>query len=127
MSYAKGSSDYLALSESDIQIQVADWLRLYESARDFIFMSIPNEGKDRRNIARLMKLIRMGLRKGAGDILIVKRGGRSYFLEIKTEDGVQSDDQIEFMENCERLGIPYAVARSFEEAQEIIINWGILA
>lgn len=125
MRSAKRSTTGLPLKESDIQIQVADWLRLYESARDFIFLSIPNEGKDRHNIAYLMKLIRMGLRKGAGDLLLIWRG-RAFFLEIKLEDGVQSDDQIDFMHDCERLDIPYAVARSFEEAQGIVRDWKII-
>lgn len=118
----KDSTTGFTLKESDIQIQVADWLRLYESARDFLWLAIPNEGKDRGNIVRLMKLIRMGMKPGAGDILLVIRG-RAHFLELKTAKGTQSDNQIYFMHNCERLEIPYAVARSFEEAQKIIENW----
>ena len=125
MRSVKGSTNCLALKESDIQTQVADWLRLYESARDFIFMSIPNEGKDRGNIARLMKLLRMGMRPGASDTIILQRG-RAYCLEIKTEDSTQSDDQIAFEADCIRVGIPYAVAHSFEEAQAIIKKWKIL-
>jgi hypothetical protein len=120
------SSIFPALKESDIQIQVADWLRLYESARDFIFMSIPNEGKDRGNVARLMKLLRMGLRPGASDTILFQRG-RAYCLEVKTEDGVQSDDQKAFEADCARVGVPYAIARSFEEAQEIVRKWKIVA
>jgi hypothetical protein len=122
----KESSILPALKESDIQIQIADWLRLYESARDFIFMSCPNEGKDRGNVARLMKLLRMGLRPGASDIIIFWQG-RAYCLEIKTEDGVQSDDQKAFEADCARVGVPYAVARSFDEAREILRIWQIIA
>lgn len=125
MPSSKGSKLCLALKESDIQILVADWLRLYESARDFIFLAISNEGTDRAHIARLMKLIRMGMKPGAADILIIWQG-RAYFLELKTAKGEQSADQLDFMENCDRLGIPYAVARSFEEAQKIIRNWSII-
>jgi hypothetical protein len=120
------SSIFPAPKESDTQIQIADWLRLYESARDFIFMSIPNEGKDRGNVARLMKLLRMGLRPGASDIIIFWQG-RAYCLEIKTEDGVQSDDQKAFEADCARVGVPYAVARSFDEAREILRIWQIIA
>jgi hypothetical protein len=113
------------LKESDIQIQVADWLRLYESARDFIFFSCPNEGIDRANPARLAKLKRMGLRPGVADIVIIRKG-RAYFLELKTEEGVQSERQSAFQADCFYVGAEYAIARSFEEAQKIVKEWKIL-
>ena len=119
-----------SLKESDIQIQVADWLRLYESARDFIFFACPNEamGEARTGagLGRMARLKRMGLRHGVADIVIVWHG-LAHFLELKTAIGKQSPAQVEFMENCDRLGIPYAVARSFEEAQKIIREWKIIA
>jgi hypothetical protein len=114
-----------SLSESDIQIQVADLLRLHERARGFIFTSIPNEGKDRRNIKRLMKLIRMGLRKGAGDLLIVRKG-QAYFLEIKKPGGTQSKDQLEFEADAIASGAYYALAYSFDEAVKILQSWSII-
>jgi hypothetical protein len=114
-----------SLKESDIQIQVADWLRLFEASCGFIFMSIPNEGKDRRNIARLMKLIRMGMRPGAGDILIIK-AGRAHFLEMKKLGERQSEDQILFEGEARLAGAEYAVAHTFVAAQKIIRGWRII-
>lgn len=126
MRHAKGSTNCLALKESDIQIQVADWLRLFESARDFIFFSIPNEGMDRASPVRLAKLKRMGLRPGVADIVIIWHG-RAYFLELKTPDGIQSERQIAFERDCFYAGAEYAIAHSFEEAQNILKKWGIIA
>ena len=118
-----------SLKESDIQIQVADWLRLYESARDFIFFAVPNEGmgqaKTGAGLGRMARLKRMGLRSGVADIVIVK-AGQAYFLELKALGGRQSDKQILFEDDAWRAGSPYEVAYSFEEAQKIIREWAII-
>ena len=116
----------IELKEFDIQIQVADWLRMIEPARDFLWFSVPGEAmgsaKSGAGLGRMARLKRMGLRAGVADIVLVIRG-RAHFLELKTATGKQSDNQLDFMHDCERLEIPYAVARSFEEAQKIITNW----
>lgn len=118
-----------ALTESQIQIQVADWLRMYESARDFIFFAVPNEGmgaaKTGAGLGRMARLKRMGLRPGVADIVIIK-GGKAYFLELKTPEGVQSERQSAFQADCFYVGAEYAIARSFEEAQKIVKNWSIV-
>ncbi len=123
------SQSPIALKESDIQIQVADWLRLYESARDFIFFACPNEAmgaaKTGAGLGRMARLKRMGLRAGVADIVIVK-AGRVYFLELKRDNGVISENQGSFARDCERVGAEYSVAYSFEEAQKIVMAWGII-
>lgn len=114
------------LSEADIQSQVVEYVSLLAARCGFLFCSIPNEGKDRANPARLAKLKRMGLRPGAGDLLFIKRG-LSYFLEMKKPGEKQSDDQIDFQLDCAMVGAQYAVAWSFEEAVEILQLWGIIS
>jgi hypothetical protein len=129
MSSAKGSTNCLALKESDIQIQVADWLRLYESARDFIFFACPNEAmgeaKTGAGLGRMARLKRMGLRSGVADIVIVK-AGRAYFLELKALGGRQSERQILFEGEAKLAGAKYAVAHTFVAAQKIIRDWAII-
>lgn len=126
MRSAKGSKNCPTLKESDIQIQVADWLRMIEPVRDFLWFSVPGEAmgeaRSGAGLGRMARLKRMGLRAGVADIVLVIRG-RAHFLELKTAKGTQSDNQIDFMNDCERLEIPYALARNFEEAQKIITNW----
>lgn len=118
------------LKESDIQIQVADWLRLFEASCGFIFFAVPNEGmgeaKTGAGLGRMARLKRMGLRAGVADIVIVK-AGRAYFLELKTANGKQSDKQILFEDDAWRAGSPYEVAHSFEQAQKIVKEWEIIA
>jgi hypothetical protein len=129
MRSAKGSTNCPVLKESDIQIQVADWLRLYESARDFIFFACSNEAmgeaKTGAGLGRMARLKRMGLRPGVADIVIIRKG-RAYFLELKTLDGVQSERQQAFQADCYYVGAEYEIAHSFEEAQAIVKKWKIL-
>jgi hypothetical protein len=117
------------LKESDIQIQVADWLRLFEARCGFIFFAVPNEGmgeaKTTAGLGRMAKLKRMGLRPGVADIVIVKLG-RVYFLELKAIVGRQSDKQILFECDAMRVGAEYAVVHSLDEAQKKTREWRIV-
>jgi len=119
-----------SLSESQIQIQVADWLRLHEASGGFIFFAVPNEGmgkaKTGAGLGRMARLKRMGLRPGVADIVIIK-DGRAYFLEMKTVTGELSDNQAIFGLDCGKIHAQYQVAHSFEEAQKIVKKWGIIA
>jgi len=118
-----------SLSEADIQIQVADLLRLHERARGFLFFAVSNEalGKARSGAAlgRMARLKRMGLRSGVADLVIVK-GGLAYFLEMKTAKGKQSEAQVEFEDDAWRNDAPYEVAHSFDEAVKILQSWAII-
>lgn len=114
-----------ALKESDIQIQVADWLRANAARCDFFFFAIPNEGIDRASPARLAKLERMGLLPGAADLVIIK-AGKVFFLEMKRPSGKQSDQQRDFERAAITHGANYAIAYSFDQASEILRNWRII-
>jgi hypothetical protein len=115
--------------ETELQIQVANVLRLYEALRGFIFFSVPNEllgsATGRGGMGRMARFKRMGLRPGVTDIVIV-RGGKAFFLELKSPVGVQSDSQIQFCADATRAGAECAVARSFDEALDALSMWGIL-
>lgn len=120
----------LDLKEADIQALIVSWLSIHApQGRGFLFFSVPNEGmgesRGRGGLARMARLRRMGLRPGVADLVIVK-GGRAYFLELKRRAGRQSVNQLEFEADAIHVGAEYAVARSFEEAQNIVISWGIV-
>lgn len=115
--------------EADLQIQVADLLRLHEWGRKFIFFSIPNEllGSARTNggLGRMVRFKRMGLLPGVADIIIV-RDGRVYFLELKSPKGRQSDSQLQFESDAIRAGAKYAIAHNIDEAIDSLRIWGII-
>lgn len=56
--------------------------------------------------------------RGIPDILAIK-GGRAYFLEVKTETGKQSDAQKEFEREAIAVGALYSVVRSIDDVQSL--------
>ena len=115
--------------EADLQIQVADLLRLHEESRHFIFWSTPNEllGSARSNggLGRMARFKRMGLRSGVADMVIVKNGC-ALFLELKSEVGRQSENQKQFQSDVIDAGAEYAIAHNIDEAIGALKIWGII-
>lgn len=109
-------------SEAEIQMMVVEWLRLHEAVGGYLFFSVPNEGMDRANPARLAKLKRMGLRPGVSDLVIVK-DGQAHFLEIKKPGGKRSVGQVDFAADCMIAGSKYGLAWSYDEAINILQKW----
>jgi len=117
------------MTESDIQIQVVEYCRLHEKRCGFLFFAVPNEAMGRAKtgagIGRMMKLKKMGLRSGVADLVFVKHG-RPYFLEMKALKGTVSMNQRDFAEDVQRVNASYAVAYSFEDAENQLRLWRII-
>lgn len=63
-----------------------------------------------------------GLPKGFSDLMAVK-DGRIYFLEVKTETGRASQEQLNFLAVMrDRYGCVSGIVRSVEEAVELVTN-----
>ena len=109
------------MKEIDLQITIVEYLRLL----GIYVHSVPNEarGKIRKGAQynRMQQMVRAGLTKGVGDLVVWLSDGVAY-IEVKLPDGVQSDSQRDFQEQCERHGIPYHVARSVEDVKIIVDN-----
>ena len=115
--------------ESDIQIQIVEYLTLMAPSRGFFFFSCPNEAmgqaRGKGGLARMAKLKRMGLRPGVADLVIIK-AGRAYFLEVKRHDGKMSVNQKEFAILTLSHDALYAVVYSFDEALKTLQSWDIV-
>jgi len=118
-----------SLSESDIQIQVVEYVSLLVAQCHFTFFSVPGEAMGQANtgsgIGRMVRLKKMGLRPGAADLVFVKYG-KAYFLEMKRPGEKQSENQKLFQIDAVRCGAMYAVADSFELAIKILRGWKII-
>ena len=108
-------------SEHDIQKQVLQHL-LFHAQPDIFYFAIPNQGKRSLRMGARMKS--EGMMAGAADLCIMLPAGRTGWLELKTAIGRQTDTQMGFQARCERLGHNYAVARSLDEAAQILAEWG---
>lgn len=63
--------------------------------------------------------IRVGF-PGLSDLVGFRPDGKFFALEIKTPTGRPSPEQIKFIDFCHRKGIPAGIARSVEEALQIL-------
>lgn len=67
--------------------------------------------------------IRTGLPCGFSDLFGFRRSdGKIFFLEIKTEKGRLRKDQAHFLNTMKKLGAIAGVARSTDEALDIVLN-----
>jgi len=118
------------MKEDEIQIQVAQFLRLYERSNKFLWWSVPNEGgavgKNKFHaMKRMSHFKRMGLRPGVADLSIIHEG-KYYAIELKTKTGRMSKFQENFKESCEICGCPYELCRSLDDVRVVMDKWGII-
>jgi hypothetical protein len=64
---------------------------------------------------------KMGYCVGQPD-MVVCRGGKVYFVELKTRTGRQSDEQKKFQAKAEAMGIPYLIWRNLEDCEKWLKN-----
>ena len=108
-------------SEKSIHFAVAGYLNLFLDP-DWRCTHIPNgEHRDRRTAA---KLKRMGVKSGWPDFILVSPRGQTYFMELKRVGGRLSESQNDYRAWCIKLGIPYVVAYSLDEAIAALKTWG---
>lgn len=110
-------------SEHSIQKSLVEYLTI-NCRPDVFFFSVPNGGLRHPSVAAKMKL--EGLKPGVADLCFMLPGGRVAFLEMKNAIGRLSDHQLGFKAICERLGHPWAMARSVEEAIAHLATWNVL-
>lgn len=110
-------------AEFRLSCWVAD--RLREFARPDVWWTHFPAGEHRSEVAGA-RLKRMGLRRGVPDYIFWLPNGRTAFLELKVGKGRLSPEQTAFMDAMVGRGHVYQVARSGQEAVEILRGWGIL-
>lgn len=102
------------ISEHDIQNSI----RLKLSELGYAVFRI-NSGKIRMADGRWFDT---GVPKGFSDLIAVK-GGRIFFLEVKTEAGKASPEQIKFLATMrDRYGCAAGIVRSVEEAVKLVTD-----
>ena len=118
--------------ESTIQTEIVAFLSSISGKYRFSFFSVPNEAqaieggpRSKRRMAIAQTLRNMGLQPGAND-LVICHDGRFYGLEVKSATGRQSKKQKDFERWILRTKGKYEIARSVEECEKVLINWGII-
>ena len=112
------------MKESDIQIDVVNWLKSKQSDYRMRFFSIPNEGQ--RKVWFLNKLVRMGLKSGVPDLVIEFPQGRMVYLEIKAEKGKLSETQQKWLKVSNVFKTPHYIIKGSLDANLSVLE-GVLA
>ena len=112
------------MKESDIQIDVVNWLKSKQSEYRMKFFSIPNEGQ--RKVWFLNKLVRMGLKSGVPDLVIEFPQGRMVYLEIKAEKGKLSETQQNWLKVSNVFKTPHYIIKGSLDANLSVLE-GVLA
>lgn len=122
-------------TESDLQIQVVEYLSMISRANNFLFFSIPNESlmmvltkfrvPEKICYAIVTFFKKMGMLPGVADLCIVKNG-KAYFIEMKTNKGVLSENQKLFRKRVWECYGEYEVCRSVEDVQRELKVWGVI-
>jgi len=97
-------------SELLLQIKIVALLR----KSGFLVFSVPN-GIFVPNAKTRNDLIKSGLLSGVSDLIILCSSGKSFFVELKTDKGVQSERQKWFENEIKDLGHTYLIWRSVRE------------
>ena len=73
----------------------------------------------------LTKFKKRGMTPGFSD-LVIGWQGRMFCIEVKSERGELGERQETFAAWCSSCSIPYVVVRSLDEAQNAMLQWGII-
>ena len=106
------------MSEATLQITLISMLRTLYS--DYVInlslngISIPTDIKTKTLIISQMK--KEGMEKGMPDLLLYLPNGKVLNMELKTDKGKQSADQVDVQNRLTKLGHNYYIIRTVYEA-----------
>lgn len=107
--------------EAGFQREVVERLNRYRLP--CLWFHVPNGGRRSRLEAAIFK--GLGVKAGVADFIFLWGGGCGC-IELKAGRGSLSDAQRDFRANCERLGVPYVVARSLTDIDAALAAWGLI-
>lgn len=110
-------------AESRLQAEIVKALSLF----GVFAMMVPNGEITDMSAKKYMRLVAMGFRSGAPDLLLLKKGENRFFgLELKKpQKGKQSPGQITFQDKCAANNWPYLVVDSVDGAVKAAKEWGL--
>lgn len=81
---------------------------------------------EHRSVATGHRLKRMGLQKGWSDFVLMSPEAMVHWLEMKRGKAPLTEEQEAFRDACWAIGVPWALARSLDEALHQLVEWGAL-
>ena len=102
-------------SEKEIQTAIEQYLRLLEQRKLLIYVK-NNSGALQTGHG---SFLRFG-KAGSPDFLLFLPGGKTIHLEVKTDQGQQTESQKQYQQRIEDLGHQYQVVRSVRELASFV-------
>jgi hypothetical protein len=110
--------------ERHTHIALADLLRLQAPRTGWWFSHVPLGEFRSEKTGALLK--RMGTQRGMLDFLLISPTGKHHWLELKRGSAPLTEAQQAFIEHLTRRGVPWFVARSYDDAVRQLKEWGVL-
>jgi hypothetical protein len=102
-------------SEREIQMKAWQWVQ--KTHPELLIFHVPNG--EHRDVRTAVKLKRMGLVPGVADFLCFT-GTRQTAIEMKDDNGKQSDSQLKFEMRWRAAGGDYYVCDCLEDFQDLV-------
>lgn len=104
------------MTENQLQQQIVIWYKNnYQIHGKGLIFSVPNGGS--RHILEAKTLKATGQMAGVSDLIILQPNGKTLFVEVKVEKGIQSEVQKIFKDKVRALGFDYYLVRSLEDVK----------
>ncbi len=113
----------LTISEHKIQTRLMDYLA-FAARSDIYYFAIPNQSN--RHISNAVKMKAEGVRSGVADLCFMFPAGRVAWLEMKRPGRSLTTTQKSFRDICIALGHLWGIAKSVDEALELLTKWDAL-
>jgi hypothetical protein len=108
------------------QVALIKWVRTVKDTYSVLKLlyAVPNGGDRNLRVARKLKA--EGVLAGVADLCLptARRGYHGLYLEMKSEEGVATEEQIEFLRSVSAEGYCAIIAQGFDEARSTI-EWYI--
>jgi hypothetical protein len=112
--------------ERSHQVALIKWVRAVKATNPVLKLlyAVPNGGDRNLHVARKLKA--EGVLAGVADLCLpaARRGYHGLYLEMKSEEGVATEDQKEFLRGVSGEGYCAVVARGIDDARDVF-EWYI--
>lgn len=112
------------MRERDLHRAVADYLNVALQPPTFWTTIGHGAFLGEARLKRGAQMKRAGVKAGVPDILIV-HDGRAFWIELKTQRGRVSADQLRVAEALNNAGCGWAVCRGVEDVEMWLVAWRI--
>lgn len=111
--------------DEEHQLQCGIVALLKANAADNIIWEAVNSGGFKLGPKAAARQKAMGIRKGSPDLHFVLADGSAAFIECKSGKGLLSPEQVAYRNQCSRIGIPYVVVQSIDQAIAVLNGWRV--